>query len=144
MATHELIFLAVAIAFVVLVIFLAFLACTACRTLKNIQETVRAVQRQIDSLDAEPKTLIHNMNEISADLLHKMKKLDPLFYTVFHIGEGLEYKAALEKERLCLRLREKSKQSESEDNTAAQTIEWALLGFNLWKKYKQRREEHVR
>ena len=141
MTTVEIILLVVAIAFVFLSIYLVRLICASCKTLSKINQTVDSLQKQLDDLGHEPRDLIHHVNEISADVQGKMKSIDPLFRAVSNVGEELELRTALLKEKSLYKyFRSKSASFSSlEDDTPVEFIEWALLGINLWQKFKRGR-----
>jgi uncharacterized protein YoxC len=141
MTTVEIIFAIIALGFILLVIFGVRFLCVGCKTLNKVNETVDSVKRQLDDLGHEPRDLMHHTNEISAEILTKMKHLDPFFRAAANIGEELECKTYFYKENaFCKFISSKFRPTdECKENTVVECIEWALVGINLWKKLKQRR-----
>lgn len=136
MDTTEIIFLIIAIAFVALVAFLIVLIVKANQTMGKVNEILGSVQKH---LEKEPKNLLDNVNELSANVCYKMKCLDPLFNALSHMGQGLEMKANNFKEGMLWRsLKEKLDDDEvKEKSGVSDIVDCAVLGLNLWKKYKK-------
>lgn len=141
MTTVEILLVAVMISFIVLIIFTIKFICSGCKTLKKINQTTDSIQKQLDHLDHEPKNLLHHTNEILVDIHHKMKHLDPLFRALSNIGEEVECKTAIAKEKSFFSFfkTKSSAWNELEENKVVECLEWALVGINLWKKFKKGR-----
>lgn len=135
METSEIIFLVIAIAFVALVGFLIFLIVKANQTLVKVNGILESVQK---NLTQDPKNLIQNANELSTNIVFKMKCLDPLFNALANIGQGLEFKTNNFKENMLLKsLKERIEDNHEKDKTGiSDAVDCAVLGLNLWKKYK--------
>ncbi|MEO3945535.1 DUF948 domain-containing protein [Gorillibacterium sp. CAU 1737] len=80
----------VAVAFAVLVIFLVRTLNMVQASLKETNQTISDVQRELNDVSGEVKGLIRNTNQITMDVRHKMKALDSLFGTVENVGDTLE------------------------------------------------------
>lgn len=80
------------IALVVLVIFLIKLIGSIQETLKQVQLLLGATQKQLNDLGSEPKNILCQANEISKNLLEKIRSLDPWFHILSEVGEDLEHK----------------------------------------------------
>lgn len=124
MDTTEIILLVIAIAFVVLVGFVISL-------IVNTNKTLAKVNVILDGLEEEPKNLLKNIN-------YKLKCLDPIFNVASHLGQGLEFKASAFKEGMYWKsMKEKLDIGEEHDKSGvSEVVDCAMLGLNLWKKYK--------
>lgn len=79
----------IALAFVALVIFLIKVLQSAAKSLDNVSSTLVDVQKTIEELTYEVKQTIRNVNDITVDVEHKLKQVDPLMETVKNLGEIL-------------------------------------------------------
>ncbi|NMO97277.1 DUF948 domain-containing protein [Paenibacillus lemnae] len=79
----------IAVAFAVLVFFLIKTLKSATVSLDKVTQTLQDVQKTIDELSYEVKQTIRNTNDITADVQHKMKQIDPVMVTVKNLGEAL-------------------------------------------------------
>ncbi|WP_036720029.1 DUF948 domain-containing protein [Paenibacillus sp. JCM 10914] len=79
----------IAVAFVVLVFFLIKTLNAATQSLDRVNQTLQDVQKTVDELTYEIKQTIRNTNEITVDVQHKMKQIDPVMDTVKNLGEAL-------------------------------------------------------
>ncbi len=134
MTTIEIIFLAIAIAFIILVIFLSMMSITALKTFQQINQTLSSLQKQIDALDHAPRTFLNHANEISANLNYKMRCLDPAFRSIQNLGEKMECQTS--KSLLLKRISDTSTDTTFEN--VSEVIELVLKGFSLWQKFKIR------
>ncbi len=127
MTPVELAILLSALAFVVLVIFLA-------RALHKTSKTLERIQKQLDDLGNEPKEFLQHTNQIASDIQSKMKCLDPLFYALSNVGEGLEYKTSAFRDiSLCRCCRAKLDSANTEqESTVMKYAHLALMGASLW------------
>lgn len=137
MTTTEIIILVAALALIILVVFAAFLAVAAIRTLRNVDQVLGSLQKQLDDLDGSPRTFLNQANELSVNLNHKMRCLDPIFNSISNVGNGLQAETSNERDKTLLRYLNEKKQ-ESNLETISDGIELALRGINLWQKFKKR------
>ncbi|UUZ81560.1 DUF948 domain-containing protein [Paenibacillus sp. P26] len=79
----------IAAAFVALVVYLI-------QTLKNVSslltqtnDTIKELQTQIGGISAEATELLRHTNEVTVDVRNKLHSLDPLVYSVKHIGDAV-------------------------------------------------------
>ncbi|MFI2858013.1 DUF948 domain-containing protein [Paenibacillus sp. JSM ZJ436] len=79
----------IAVAFAVLVFFLIKTLKAATVSLDKVTQTLQEVQKTIDELSYEVKQTIRNTNDITVDVQHKMKQIDPVMNTVKNLGEAL-------------------------------------------------------
>lgn len=79
----------IAVAFAVLVFFLIKTLKAATGSLDKVTQTLQEVQKTIDELSYEVKQTIRNTNDITVDVQHKMKQIDPVMDTVKNLGEAL-------------------------------------------------------
>ncbi|WP_054956890.1 DUF948 domain-containing protein [Paenibacillus dakarensis] len=79
----------IAIAFAVLVFFLIKTLKAATGSLDKVTQTLQEVQKTIDELSYELKQTIRHTNDITVDVQHKMKQIDPVMDTVKNLGESL-------------------------------------------------------
>ena len=128
MTTIEIIFLVIAIAFVLLVGYVIMLASQARKTLQSLQ-------KQLDDLGHEPRDFMRHSKEIAIDIHHKLKYIDPLFCALFKSCKREESSS------FCSYIKHQAKvhPTESEENTMTELLEWGLLGLQLWKKFSNRR-----
>ena len=82
MTTAEIILIITGISLVVITVYLARFLHHASISIKNINQTLSVIHKQIDDLGTEPKDIVHNVHELSEDLCTKLKYLDPVFRTV--------------------------------------------------------------
>ncbi|MCV4235592.1 DUF948 domain-containing protein [Virgibacillus sp. LDC1] len=79
----------IAVAFAVLVFFLIKTLKAATQSLEKVTETLQDVQKTVDELSYEVKQTIRNTNDITVDVQHKMRQIDPVLDTVKNLGEAL-------------------------------------------------------
>lgn len=77
----------VAIAFAILVFFLIKTLQSAKASLDKVSQTLVEVQKTMDELTYEVKTTVRHANEITADVQHKMQKIDPVIDSVKNLGD---------------------------------------------------------
>lgn len=130
MTPSEIILLIVAIAFVILVVFLVMLTWNAIKTLNNVNQA-------LGNLKDEPGNILRNATEITSDLNHKMKCLNPFFHSLSNVGQGLEFRTnRIKKEAYIKSLETKY---ENEESSIPEVLEFALRGLSLWQKYQNKR-----
>ncbi|MGG6313959.1 DUF948 domain-containing protein [Paenibacillus macerans] len=78
-----------AAAFVVLVAYLVKTLKAAERSLQTTTETLQEVQKTIDELGSEVKQIVRQANDLTGDIQHKMKQIDPVLESVKNAGEVL-------------------------------------------------------
>lgn len=125
MTVFELILAIFALIFGVLVIFLALLVMSMRRTLKQVDDTLTSVKRQIDSLGPEPRTVLLNANDILSNINFKLKALDQIFIAISDLSTQIK------------RGTEMHYHSNDVDKTS-DIIDLTVSGLNLWKKLKKR------
>lgn len=81
--------LIIAAAFAILVFYLIKTLKAATNSLDKVTQTLQEVQTTIDELSYEVKQTIRNTNDITEDVQHKMKQIDPVMVTVKNLGEAL-------------------------------------------------------
>lgn len=79
----------IAVAFAILVVFLIKTLKAATNSLDKVTQTLQEVQTTMDELSYEVKQTIRNTNDITVDVQHKMKQIDPVMDTVKNLGEAL-------------------------------------------------------
>ncbi len=79
----------IAVAFAVLVFFLIKTLKAATQSLEKVTETLQDIQKTVDELTYEVKQTIRNTNDITVDVQHKMRQIDPVLDTVKNLGEAL-------------------------------------------------------
>ncbi|AOK89833.1 DUF948 domain-containing protein [Paenibacillus sp. S33] len=79
----------IAIAFAVLVIFLIKTLKAAQGSLDKVTQTLQDVQKTIDELSYEVKQTVRHANDITADVDHKLKQVEPVMESVRNLGEVL-------------------------------------------------------
>lgn len=109
----------VAIAFAVLVFFLIKTLKSAKDSLDKVSQTLVEVQKTMDELTYEVKTTVRHANEITADVQHKIRKIDPVIDSVKNLGDVMNELTltvkqvsvtVIEKYRKSRELKEKSKE----------------------------------
>ena len=100
----------VALAFVVLVIFLAL-------ALQSLRHTLR----KTDKLLKESKELVQDVEK-------KLHAFDPYVNVVKGVGSTIERHACEDCDKV-----------ESTTNTAMDVLEWGVLGFQLWERFRDKR-----
>ncbi|RFU69658.1 DUF948 domain-containing protein [Bacillus sp. V59.32b] len=78
---------AIAIAFIWLVIFLIGLLQKGMVTLGETNKTLSEVRNAVQDLTQESRELIHTANQITVDVKHKMRTVDPLLESAQDVGE---------------------------------------------------------
>lgn len=129
MNTIEIIFLIIAIAFAVLVVFLAYVSVATYRAFTNLAQLTSSLKRQVDDLGHSPRTLINHANEISGNIHHKMKCLDPMFHSISNIGKKFEANTSKYKE---IRIEDHSRLE-----NMTELLDLVLKGINLIQKNKR-------
>lgn len=76
----------IAIAFAVLVVFLVKLLLAAKDSLDNVSATLKDVQKTVEELTYEVKQTVRNVNDITANVEHKLKQVDPVVDSVNNLG----------------------------------------------------------
>ncbi|GIO64917.1 hypothetical protein J43TS9_64910 [Paenibacillus cineris] len=79
----------IAVAFAVLVVYLIKTLLAAKSSLEKTTQTLQEVQQTIDELSYEIKQIVRHANDITADVEHKMKQIDPVMNSVKNLGEVL-------------------------------------------------------
>ncbi|MDQ0495031.1 MULTISPECIES: DUF948 domain-containing protein [Paenibacillus] len=79
----------IAIAFAVLVIFLIKTLKAAQGSLDKVTLTLQDVQKTVDELSYEVKQTVRHANDITADVDHKLKQIEPVMESVKNLGEVL-------------------------------------------------------
>lgn len=140
METNEIIFLIIALAFVALVVFLIMFLVKANKTLCKVDVMLTSVQKHLAEGEGGQGNLLQNVNALSANVVRKMKCLDPLFNVVANVGEGLEFKTSNFKEKMYWKsFQDKYERvDERESSGVSDVVDCAMLGLNLWKKYKEK------
>ncbi|WP_044482461.1 DUF948 domain-containing protein, partial [Paenibacillus antibioticophila] len=72
----------IAVAFAVLVVFLVKTLKAAENSLDKTTQTLQEVQKTIDELSYEVKSVVRQANQIIGDLQHKMEQIDPVLESV--------------------------------------------------------------
>jgi uncharacterized protein YoxC len=141
MTAGEIIWLVVAVFIVLLIIFIIKFLIDLSKTQKSVDLTLGTVQKQINNLGDEPRDLIHNANQITSDIHHKMKCLNPLFHTVSNVGENFEYQTSNLKERSYWRSVKEKIELEEPPSTptdkASDLANWALMGLKVWQNFRK-------
>ncbi|CAH0343940.1 DUF948 domain-containing protein [Bacillus sp. CECT 9360] len=78
---------AIAIAFIWLVVFLIGLLQKGMVTLGETNKTLNEVRNAVQDLTQESRELIHTANQITVDVKHKMRTVDPLLESAQDVGE---------------------------------------------------------
>ncbi|MFD1884142.1 DUF948 domain-containing protein [Paenibacillus wenxiniae] len=76
----------IAIAFAVLVVFLVKVLLAAKDSLDNVSTTLKDVQKTMEELTYEVKQTIRTVNDITANVDHKLKQVDPVVDSVNNLG----------------------------------------------------------
>ncbi|EHS55726.1 DUF948 domain-containing protein [Paenibacillus sp. Aloe-11] len=79
----------IAIAFAVLVIFLIKTLKAVQGSLDKVTQTLQDVQKTVDELSYEVKQTVRHANDITADVDHKLKQVEPVMESVKNLGEVL-------------------------------------------------------
>lgn len=79
----------IAVAFTVLVVFLVKTLKAAEASLDKTTQTLQEVQKTIDELSYEVKSVVRQANQITGDLQHKMEQIDPVLESVKNVGDIL-------------------------------------------------------
>ncbi|WP_136608991.1 DUF948 domain-containing protein [Paenibacillus dokdonensis] len=79
----------IAVAFAVLVIYLIKTLLAAKDSLEKTTQTLQEVQQTIDELGYEVKQIVRHASDITVDVQHKMKQIDPIMTSVKNLGEVL-------------------------------------------------------
>lgn len=88
----------IAVAFAVLVFFLIRTLKSAQASLDNVSQTLQEVRTTIDELSYEVKQTVRHANDITADVQHKMKQIDPVMESVQNLGDVLNEVSAAAKQ----------------------------------------------
>lgn len=141
MGVSEIYLLLAVLGFIVLAACVIFLVIAVVKTFNSITQLFVSLQKQVENLDAEPRKLIGQANELSESLNYKMKCLDPLFHSVSNIGECVDRRTAKYKnEKLLDYLFERLE--EKDESKLDQVLDAATLALNaleLFQKFKKRR-----
>lgn len=136
--------LIVVLTFVVLTIFLVRFLFVATITLTRFNASLSLLNKQLASLEETPKEFVQNIQNISADLFHKLECLNPLFHSLSNVGEGIESTTETFKRKIQLH---SSKKKEGDDapfneNIAegglASLVDFAVAGMRLWHSMKNK------
>ncbi|MEC0372666.1 DUF948 domain-containing protein [Paenibacillus chibensis] len=79
----------IAVAFAVLVVYLIKTLLAAKDSLEKTTQTLQEVQQTIDELGYEVKQIVRHASDITVDVQHKMKQIDPVMNSVKNLGEVL-------------------------------------------------------
>lgn len=79
----------IAVAFAVLVVYLIKTLLAAKDSLEKTTQTLQEVQQTIDELGYEVKQIVRHASDITVDVQHKMKQIDPVMSSVKNLGEVL-------------------------------------------------------
>jgi uncharacterized protein YoxC len=143
MTVFDICLIIISLSFFVLVIYLILLIVSLRKTLSKVNRSMVLLQKRVEELGHQPRDLIHTINAISADVYGKLRSLDPLFRSLHNVGEGVENKTKSFKEKtFWVPGREKLRdefQDEDDHGTASDLLDWALLGVNIWQKFKKKR-----
>ncbi len=133
MTPLEITLLLVYSALVILIIFLVALIVKICKVLNTLQ-------KHLDDIGHEPREILQNINNATAELSSGVKSVSPFFRMFSNFGEALESKSANYKES-CFWKRHKAKVEEPkhESNRSQEIADFVTLGLNLWQKYVNRR-----
>ncbi|MDR0270948.1 DUF948 domain-containing protein [Paenibacillus sp.] len=79
----------IAVAFTVLVVFLVKTLLAAKDSLEQAAQTLQEIQLTVDELGNEVKQVVRQASDVTADVQHKMKQIDPIMDSVNNLGEAL-------------------------------------------------------
>lgn len=134
----------IAIAFAALVVFLIRTLNTVQEALKETNQTIAEVQRDLNDVSGEVKGLIRNTNQITMDLRQKMRALDSLFGTVENVGDALEGVTAVVR-RASTRFTANTNQTLTEvkekapDKKVYNIMNWVSSAYDIWNRIKVHR-----
>lgn len=132
----------IALAFVALVITVIVLAKGFQKTLVEVNQTLAEVRKELDGLGGKTSKVIEHTNQVSYDLKRKLESLDPIFNTLFNVGDFLEHKTfALRKEALASTHETLDETASQESIKAGDVLELMDIGIRLWQKIKKRRKQ---
>lgn len=152
----------VAVAFVVLVVYLIKTLRAAEQSLHTTTTTLQEVQKTIDQLGFEVKQIVKQANDLTGDLQHKMKQIDPVLESVKNAGEVLnEVTLATKQVSVALAGRIKNRQRARRETTKAAVasrpevqspaavsqpessagkpggwVKWVDVAADVWQKYR--------
>lgn len=119
----------IAAAFVVLVLYLIFTLRSLIKTLNYINATLAPMQRHAEDLCEQTEDLLNQATVLTEDLHKKLDATNGVFNSISNLGERLEH------------ITEGFKpQKEPRPIPINEILEWGLLGYQLWQKFKNRRE----
>jgi uncharacterized protein YoxC len=137
----------IAVAFIALVIYVIVMINALRSTLHQVDKTLIEVRRQLDDIGPQAQKAIEHANQVSFDLKRKMESLNPIFNTLFNVGEILEHKSfALKKEGIL----KENRRFESdipvtvreyhahEELKVADVFELVGIAIRLWQKFKKK------
>lgn len=116
----------IAVAFAVLVFFLIRTLKSAQASLENVSQTLQEVRTTIDELSYEVKQTVRHANDITADVQHKMKQIDPVMESVQNLGDVLNEVSAAAKQvstTMISRFQTKRTEKERAQNSALHPAE---------------------
>ncbi|MCB1112806.1 MAG: DUF948 domain-containing protein [Chlamydiales bacterium] len=114
---------------IVLSICVVFLTVAAVRALNAMAKSLNSLDTQINNLENEPKKLLYQASELSENINHKMRCLDPLFHSVSNIGERFEERTGRHKEERELKFLFE-RLSEKQDTKMDQALDIATIIVN--------------
>lgn len=89
----------------------------------NVSQTLQEVQKTIDELSYEVKQTVRHANDITVDVQHKMKKIDPVMESVENLGEVLnEVTAAAKQVSTTLMAKFQTKRNNAEQTKHAEAV----------------------
>lgn len=139
MTTIEITLIVTVILFALLVLYAIKLLSTSCQLFERAIRTLDAVKKQLEDLDHEPKNLLRHTNELTADLTHKMKKLNPFFDALHNMGQSLECKTSSHHTPCsCSYCRSKMLcNQENTSNSLSSFVHLAKAGAKIWEEYQE-------
>lgn len=135
----------VAIAFAVLVVFLIQALRNVSSLLAQTNVTIKELQTQINGLSVEATELLRHTNEVTVDVRNKLHSLDPVVYSIKHVGDAVSevtssFKTATS--TVAGTLREQVKDSKVlKDGKAAVVLQAVPIVMGLWQNYKKKKNE---
>ncbi|WP_052339791.1 DUF948 domain-containing protein [Gorillibacterium massiliense] len=134
----------IAFAFAALVVFLIRTLHLLQESLKETNQTISNVQKDLNDVNGEVKGLIRNTNQITMDLRQKMKSLDSLFGTVENVGDALEGVTSVVRRasnRFAVNANHSlsHEQKQEPDKKVYKAINWISSVYDIWKRVKLHR-----
>ncbi|MFB9277691.1 DUF948 domain-containing protein [Cohnella cellulosilytica] len=123
-----------ALAFIVMCGFIIALLRTARESLMTAQVALKEVTATVEGLRGEVGKLAVSVNDVAADVKHKLRSTDPLFHAVHDVGDMLSELTGTAREAahsLTKTVRRQAAASEESAGPVPKWLRWAAIGSRV-------------